>query len=113
MPNKNNMAKGVLYRFKRILTKEAGIPKEFINKFTISSMIFLVWITFFDNHNLIDRYKVSSNLNKMEAELASYKEMIAVAKRDRAEFEKNKEKYAREKYYMHRADEEVFIIEKK
>ena len=89
-----------------------AIPTKWINKFTIVGLAFLVWIAFFDQHNLIDSYKVSRNLDRMTTEKEEQIQKIAEAKQHKLDLENNKEKFAREKYYMHKADEEIFIIEK-
>jgi len=72
-----------------------------------------MWITFIDNHSLIDRFKLSRTVSKLEKEREGYKLSIENAIVDQETLDKDKEKYAREKYYMHKQDEEVFIIETK
>lgn len=89
------------------------ISPDRINKFSVVGVCFLFWLTFFDSHNLIDRYKVGRNLRFMENEKKEYIRLIAEAKQNKIDLDKNKEKFAREKYYMHKAGEEVFIIENK
>jgi cell division protein FtsB len=97
---------------KTIWAKRVHIPSKWINKFTIVGAVFLIWITFFDSHNLIDTYKVSKNLDRMEEEKEDQIQKIAEAKQNWIDLDENKEKFAREKYFMHKADEEIFIIEK-
>lgn len=46
----------------------------------------------------------------MENDCKFYEEKIKEAREEAEDFELTKEKYAREHYYMKRADEDVFII---
>jgi hypothetical protein len=95
------------------LNNRIDIPKQWINKFTISGSLFLVWLTFFDSHSLITNNKVKNNVNRLKQEKVEHINKIAEAKQHKIDLENNKEKFARETYYMHKADEEIFIIEKK
>ena len=95
------------------LKNRIEIPKQWINKFTIAGSLFLVWLTFFDSHSLITNYKVKSNVDRLKQEKVDHIIKFAEAKQPKIDSENNKEKFARETYYMHKADEEVFIIEKK
>ncbi len=97
---------------KQFLTQQLHIPASWVNKFTIVGLMFFVWIAFFDDHNLINSYKISQGLKQMEAEKQEQIEKIAEAKKHWKDLENNKEKFAREKYFMHKEDEEIFIIEK-
>ncbi len=93
------------------LYRYAKIPSHWVNKFTIVGFVFFMWIAFFDTHSLLDSFLLSRSLNKLEKSKESYIKNIEIAKADRKDLENNKEKFAREKYYMHADDEEVFIIE--
>lgn len=88
--------------------------KILFNKYFLSSMIFLIIIVFFDDFNLIKRFKVKQENNKLETELKYYQDEID---KNKALIEKIKtdtvflEKFAREKYHLKRKNEEIFIIE--
>lgn len=90
-----------------------NIPKSWINKYSIFGVCFFFWISFIDNHSLIDRFKLARTVSKLEKEREEYKLSIENAIVDQEVLDSDKEKYAREKYYMHKQDEEVFIIETK
>lgn len=84
-----------------------------INKYTVLIFFFLVYVTFFDEHNLIKRFKNLNEIGKLNSELDIYQKKI---QDDRDEIYKllndteYLEKYAREKYFMRRPDEDVFIF---
>ena len=87
-----------------------------VNKYFISLVIFLVLIIFFDQHNLVDRYKSKQHLNQLKKDTVFYREKI---RQDREAIRllktnpQNLEKFARENYLMKAPDEEVFVILKK
>ncbi len=47
----------------------------------------------------------------MENQKKYYREQIDLTLSKKEEIERNKEKYAREEYFMHREDEDIFIFE--
>jgi cell division protein FtsB len=87
-----------------------------VNKYFISLVIFAIWIIFFDQHNLVDRYKSKQHLDQLKKDTVFYRERI---RNDREMIKllktnpQNLERFAREKYMMKAPDEEVFVILKK
>ena len=84
-----------------------------MNKYFITIFLFLVWMTFFDNTSWLVIRDLNREINKYEEQLDFYKN----------EYEKNdqfykklmlnkseKEKYARENYFMKKRNEEIFIL---
>ena len=47
----------------------------------------------------------------LELEKLNYQKLIVKVREDKRDIENNYEKFAREKYYMSRSDEDVFVIE--
>lgn len=87
--------------------------KYLLNKYSITILIFLVWIIFFDNTSWLVIRDLNKEITKHEQQLDFY----------RKEFEKNdsfykklmqnkseKEKFARENYFMKKSNEEIFIL---
>lgn len=83
------------------------------NKHVITLVGFTVWITFFSQYNLLERFRLVNNLNQLRQEKLYYLEQI---KRDSTRLHElttdrdNLEKYAREQYYMRKPNEDIFII---
>jgi len=50
-------------------------------------------------------------LNKLEAEKSYYYQQIERAERDRENLRVNGERFARERYFMRKQGEDVFVIE--
>lgn len=89
-----------------------GINKNWINKYTITLAVFLVWLLFFDKYNYFAKQKLAKTTEKLEQEYVQLQEDILVAKKEKQDIEMNHEKYGREKYFLHKENEDVFIIEK-
>lgn len=95
----------------KIQPKNSKVKK--ITLYTILTIGFLFWITFLDNSSLLVIAELNDEIKKYEEQLDYYKE----------EYEKNdsfykklmynkgeKEKYARENYFMKKPQEEIFIL---
>ena len=83
-----------------------------LNRFVVAGLAFIVWMTFFDKGRWPVQLKLSSVAHELEQECEDYKGKIEQAESDKVDLENNLEKYAREKYYMHKPGEQVYIIEK-
>ncbi len=86
------------------------IPKPFRNRYFIVLMLFLIWMTFGDRHNVRTQWNLQKTVDKLEEEKQYYTDQIEVAEQERLELEIDKEKLAREKYYMKKPGEDVYII---
>lgn len=83
------------------------------NKYLIAGIAFLVWMLFFDRNDLISQYEYRQQLNKLQAEKEFYTRESEKAIKDLNELSTNRgklEKFAREKYLMHKDNEDVFVI---
>ena len=83
------------------------------NPYLLLGLGFLTWMLFFDSEDLITQYQVWSQLKKLKEDKAYYLESIEKISRDREELmtqEELMEKFAREKYYMKRPTEDVYVF---
>jgi len=76
-------------------------------------IIFIVWMLFFDTNSYLIHQELDSSIEKLENQKKTFQEEI---KKDKAFIEKMKdsnelEKFAREKYYLKRENEDIYIIE--
>lgn len=88
------------------------IPKPFRNKFAITAALFFIWMVFFDKHDFFTQLSLQNSIEKMEKDKEFYTEKILEAKEDRIDLIKNADRFARERYYMSKPNEDVFVIEK-
>jgi cell division protein DivIC len=86
------------------------LPEQLRNKYFLILAVFFGLLIFVDKHDMITQYKLQRTVNKLEQDKEFYKHKIEEAEANRASFDENKERYAREHYKMKRADEDVFII---
>jgi len=76
-------------------------------------MIFLVWMIFFDNNNIIRQFRIHSSLTELEKKKEFYLEEIEQNRQARIELTTNTdnlEKFAREKHLMKRDNEDIYLI---
>lgn len=83
------------------------------NKYFITLLIFVLYILFFDQNNLMDRFESMSKLKQLQKDKAYYIEKIQEDTERMNELKTNNEnleKFAREQYLMKKPNEDVFII---
>ena len=86
------------------------------NKYIMTFLVFFVWMLFFDKNDLRTQISHRNNLNQMNQDKHYFIEEI---KRNQAimdDLETNPkalERFAREKYYMKKADEDIFVVTRK
>jgi hypothetical protein len=90
-----------------------GIPQTWINKYSAVTVVFIIWVAFFDQHNIFTYQKLKGNIIRMEQEKELLNEEIAKALKDKEDLKSNHEKFAREKHLMHLPGEEIILIEQK
>jgi cell division protein FtsB len=85
------------------------------NKYFLAVAAFIVWMLFFDKNDVLAQYEYRSAVNKLQEEKDFYVKEIAKVKQDLNELGTNlntAEKFAREKYFMKKDNEDVFVIVK-
>ena len=86
------------------------IPAPLKNKYFLITTLFVGWMIFFDKHDILTNWKLQQTLNKIEEDKNYYDKKTKEAHQDRVDIQNNKEKFAREKYYFQKSDEDVFIM---
>lgn len=82
-------------------------------KYVITLLLFSVVFLFIGDQSLIRSIRLHREIRQMEQQRDMYREATEQAQRE-IQLLHNKdslERYAREQYYMHNADEEIFLIE--
>jgi cell division protein DivIC len=83
------------------------------NKYVWVSLSFLVWMVFLDNYSYFEHRFLDKQVHELEDNAAYYQGEI---KKDEENIKQLKnplqvEKYAREKYYMKKDSEDIYIVE--
>ncbi len=86
------------------------IPKPLRNKYLLVLAFFMVWMVFFDKHHLFTQLELRNTLENLKEEKTFYKEQIKSSLHDKKNMEVHREKFAREKYHLHKSNEDVFVI---
>ncbi|HEX8277580.1 MAG TPA: septum formation initiator family protein [Segetibacter sp.] len=92
----------------------SGLLNIFKSKYLISFAVFAVWIIFFDRNDLITQWDRKQELQKLDSSTTFYEKEIANTKRDLMDLNNKPailEKFAREKFYFKRHNEEIFLVD--
>jgi hypothetical protein len=90
-----------------------NILKFFINKYFLTTVVFLVWLVFFDSNNILTNMRTRDKLNGLRKDKKFY---IDEVKKDSILIQKllydtlELERYAREKYLMKKDNEDVYLV---
>ena len=93
--------------------KEKPIIKWLTNKYVLVFIFFIVWMLFLDNYSFIEHRILNKQINELE-DNRDYYNMEIKTDQNKIKNLKNPdniEKYAREKYYMKKDSEDIFIVE--
>lgn len=93
------------------LTKKPAF-KILTNKYLLVTIVFVVWMIFFDENSWINHQKLNKEINDLTKEQKYYKTQIGKDKKiiDDLKKEENAEKFAREEYKMKKKNEDIYII---
>lgn len=112
-----NQAKNTINQKEVFLKKVIEKAKKlFSNFFVTATVVFLLWITFFDSNNFIHQRRLKQKLRELQEEKAFYEREIRKMQEDLKELNSSPsqlEKFARERYRFKKPGEDVFIIEEK
>ncbi|MGV6845988.1 MAG: FtsB family cell division protein [Lutibacter sp.] len=93
--------------------KNKPIVKFITNKYIILLVVFLIWMFFFDENSVLMHYDFQKEIRKLNHEKEYFQQEISNDKTliDSLQNPKNLEKFAREKYFMKKDSEDIFLIE--
>lgn len=94
----------------RFLALKPKVSKLWYNKYALAFVVFAVWVLFFDKFSFQTHRSLSHSISKLEQEKIQVDDQISKTKKQLFDLENNKEKYARERYYMHKPNEEIIVI---
>lgn len=87
--------------------------KYFKNIFILVFVVFAIWMLFIDSNSLLIHRELNEDISDLEDEMEYYRKEIAKDKKAIKELSTDEgiEKLAREKYYMKKENEDIYIIE--
>ena len=83
------------------------------NKYVLVLLLFVVWMLFLDNYSYLEQRLLNKEINELDDNKKYYQDEIK-ADQQKIKLLKNTdqvEKYAREKYFMKKDSEDIYIIE--
>lgn len=104
-----------MFQIKTMNAKEFLLKglKVFYVKYLVALLVFVGWVTFFDENNLMKHRQNQEELALLQEQVDFYKHKIEADKRKLYELQtndQNLEKFAREQFLMKKADEDIFVI---
>ena len=81
-----------------------------LNKYGLVSVAFIIWMLFFDSKNAFVQYKLTNRINELEKQKKEYWQKYENMIKEKHDLNKDIVRFAREKYFMHKENEEVYIV---
>ena len=93
--------------------KDSKFFKLFSNIYILTSLIFFIWVFFIDSNSILVNLKLKKEINKLIDRKEVLERQIEIDKKIISNLKNpdSLEKYAREKLYMKKDNEEIYIIE--
>ena len=94
--------------------KNSKIIKRFSNKYFLSGLLFLVWMIFLDTHSYLIHKSLNSEIKEANRDIEFYESELSTMRTELYELKSDPEafeKYAREKFWMHKKGEHIVLIE--
>lgn len=89
------------------------LPPILRNRYALIAMIFVVYIGFFDAHDMISQVKIRMKISRLNSQIDYLEKDSREAEMRINELTSDRqalEKFAREKYRMKRENEDIFVI---
>jgi cell division protein DivIC len=90
------------------------LPKIFKNFYFLTTVFLVGWLLFVDSNDILSQFKLYQKQASLHNEKDYYLEQIELVKKEREAILNNPElleKFARERYFMKKPTEEIFVIE--
>lgn len=87
-----------------------ALPPYLRNRYFLTLVGFSIIMLAGSSKDLITQFNLRSAVNRLEAKQVELAKQIDQAEAERLDMEVNKERFARETYFMQRDNEDVFII---
>ncbi|MBX5438414.1 MAG: hypothetical protein IRZ29_02600 [Thermoflavifilum sp.] len=90
------------------------LPAWCKNKYFLSTLIFGVWVLFFDHDDLITQWHLSSQIRELEHKKAYYQQQIQLAEQQQAALQHNTMQllqFARTHYYFKPPQADLYNVE--
>ncbi len=95
------------------ITDKHPLLRFLSNRYVLVGLFFVIWMLFLDNYSYLDHRLLNNDIKELEDNKSYYQQEI---EKDMKNIKTLKnphqiEKFAREKYYMKKDQEDIYIIE--
>ena len=87
------------------------LPSLLRNKYVLTLAAFVVYVSFFDHYSLYKQWELRRTLRGLQAEKVEYARTIEESEELRRTIQADEERFARERYFMKRANEDVYVFD--
>lgn len=87
-----------------------------VNKYTIVGTVFIIYTIFFDQNSYLMHKELNREIEQLKEDIIYYENQLKKQQEELKSLKNNRDYYervAREKYFMKRPNEDVFIIKRK
>ena len=94
---------------------KSKIPPPLRNKYVLTTLLFLLWVTVFDENSVVNCVESMLEFRRMKREKTHYEQQLKNTTNILQELRANDdslETFARERYGFHEEDEDVFVVVK-
>lgn len=91
----------------------AKVFKYSKNFYVLFTLFFIIWMVFIDSNDVVSQFKLRAKLKELENQREFYLQRKEKIKADREELMSNYElleKFARERYYMKKKTEDLYVV---
>lgn len=100
----------VINPFKPILQR---VSSGAMNRYFIVLTIFFIWMSLADKASFWTQYKLNRSIQRLQTDKVYYQGKMKELEQTKLDIQNDREKFARERYYMKTNNEDVFVIDKK
>lgn len=86
------------------------LPAPIRNRYFLTAVAFVAFMVFIDKHDVLTQISLQRTVDQLEQDSGFYRETIDHEMEVKLDMEVNRERFARENYFMQRDNEDVFII---
>jgi len=97
---------------KSIISKNKWL-RVLSNKYVLIGSFFFIWIIFLDDASLKEQIYIDRDISQLKKDRDFYKEKLQKVRRELEKVQRDPkaiEKIAREKFFMKKKDEDIFIV---
>jgi cell division protein FtsB len=93
--------------------KNSKFFKLLSNLYTLTSLVFFIWIFFIDSNSILVNLELKKEINELNERKSLLEKQIEIDKKIISNLKNpdSLEKYAREELFMKKDNEEIYIIE--